>query len=365
MSFKNYATFLNEGTSSTITYDTLLSTISLKPIADSAIAKKKEKELQGFVNNLPDGDSASAMVSMFNEMVAKPAYLTEFIDGLWTVTDPSTINSSLYTTNSFGSRLFDLEPKGLGRGELFLSWLIGDSKVQGGNVSFDLDIKGKKFEVKDYRNPKSPNAGIRLGTKGKVTQFDFWKEIVDTIRRLDKLTGFSAGKPKFDLSKTFTDSAFVDSANYILSRQNTILGGEFGIEDKQMFNQFYQTVSSVEVKAQGYTNVILRGPGVKPIEISILPLPEKDAQQKTLQIQVADTPDELTYVLTEIRRLKYARDPKSFDADLQSAVNSLVGSIPFIIFRNDGINLTTDFVFDTISQGGIKIVERSVLAKRR
>ena len=132
-----------------------------------------------------------------------------------------------------------------------------------------------------------------------------------------------------------------------------------------MFNQFYQTVSSVEVKAQGYTNVILRGPGVKPIEISILPLPEKDAQQKTLQIQVADTPDELTYVLTEIRRLKYARDPKSFDADLQSAVNSLVGSIPFIIFRNDGINLTTDFVFDTISQGGIKIVERSVLAKRR
>lgn len=365
MSLKNYKLFLNEGAVSKLTYDVMASDASLKPVVDAAVAKKKDKQLAGFINNLPDGDSASVMASMFNEMIANRAYLDEFIDKLWSITDPSAINANLYTSSSFGSRLFDLEPKGVGRGELFLSWLIADSKVQGGNVSFDLDIKGKKFEVKDYRSKNSPNAGIRLGTKGKVTQFDFWKEIVDTIRRLDKLTGFTSGQPKFDLSKTFTDTKFVESSNYILSRQNTILGGEFGIEDKQMFNQFYSSVSNVEIKSEGYTNVILRGPNAKPIELSIAPLTEKDVSQKTITLQISAEDNSMTYVLTEIRRLKYARDPKTFDADLQSAVNSLVGNLPFIVFRNDGINLTTDFVFDTISQGGVKIVEKTVLAKRR
>jgi hypothetical protein len=365
MSFKSYISFLNEtkkpkGSSLSLSIDDVP-----QQIIDAAENAKKTKELEGFVTNLPGGDTAAIMLSIFNEIVAKPDYLKDFINDLWSVKSPDKVNSSMYLTNSFGSYIFEKEPKGVGRGELFLSWLIDGSAVQGGNVSFDLDIRGRKFEVKDYRSKENPNAAIRLGVKGEVTQFGFWSEIIDTIRRLDKLTGASSGITKFDLSKTFDDKQFTETVKYILGRQKDIIGGKFNKTDHLMFKKFYDKVSSVHVVVDGYTNVILRGPAVKPVEMSIKVLPVDQANQKVISIEKADQRDDLTYVLAELRRLKYSRDPKSMDKDLQDIVNSIVGSIPFIIFRNDGINVTTDFIFDHISQGGIKIVEKSVAAKRR
>jgi hypothetical protein len=339
-------------------------------INDAIKKAKKEKEFEKFVNNLPGGDTTSQMISLFNEIAGNQKYLDDFTSKLWSVKDPANISSNMYTSG-LGQRIFDVEPKGVGRGELFLAWLIEGSSVSGGKESFDLDIPSLgKFEVKDYRTKsakQSPNAAIRLGAKGKVTQFDFWKEFIDTIRRIDKLTGRSAGTTKFSLEDHFKDPMFIQSANYLLDKQSDILSGECGKEAIDMFKQFYSTAASVEMKIDGYTQAILRGPNEKPIEISISPLTVSQVAQKSFEIVPSSQVDTHTYVMTEIRRLKYARDPKSLDKDLQAAVDYIVGDIPFIVFRNDGIKIAKkgDFIFDTISQGGVKIVERWVAEKRR
>jgi hypothetical protein len=366
MNLSDYINFLNEAkkpAKSTVNIADGIPTVLFDEIKKAG----KEKEFNSFIENLPSGDTTSQMLSMFNEIAGNKSYTNEFVSNLWSLKSPEDISSSKYSSG-LGQRIFATEPKGVGRGELFLAWLIKGSAVSGGSESFDLAIANLgKFEVKDYRSKESPNAGIRLGTKGKVTQFDFWKEFIDTIRRIDKLTGRSAGATKFSLEDHFTDAKFIESANYLLDNQSKILGGELGKEGLDMFKQFYTAASSVEIKTDGYTQVILRGPNAKPIELSINPLSIVQVSQKSFEIIPSNQVDTYTYVMTEIRRLKYVRDPKTLDTDLQSAVDSIVGDIPFIIFRNDGIEIAKkgDFIFDSISQGGIKIVETWVAKNRK
>lgn len=377
MSFKNYKSFLTESLNEA--KKTMSKTLGMdsvpEVVIEAANKAKKEKQFENFVNNLPGGESTTVMIQLFNEMAAKPQYLSEFISKLSTVKDPNKIDPSMYSTSgSFGQYIFNQKPVGVGRGELFMAWIMADSKIQGGSVNYDLEVAGKKYEVKDYRVPDkepgdksgaSPNAPIRLGEKGKVTQYPFWNEIIDTFRRLDKLTGFSQGNSKFSFTDTFDDAAFVESVQYLLGRQRTVLPGELNKTDLANLRTFYEKVSSVKLDIDGYTNVILRGPGVKPIEMSIKPITSAEAGQKSIQLEPSETVDQLTYLLTELRRIKYSRDPKSLDKDLQDTVNKIVGDIPFIVFRKSGINVTNDFVFDSISQGGVKIVERSIADTRK
>lgn len=371
MSFKTFETFLNEAKGA--------GGINMNSIPDAIInaldKENKKDQFTDFVNNLPGGESTSVMVQLFNEMAAKPAYLAEFVENLWTVKDPNKIDPKLYQTNgSFGQYIFNQKPVGVGRGELFLAWIMNKSSIQGGSVNYDLEVDGQKFEVKDYRVPDkeegqksspSPNAPIRLGEKGKVTQFSFWNEIIDTLRRLDKLVGLSQGNAKFDFTTTFDDKEFVEIVQNLLSRQGKILSGECNKTDFANLKTFYKKVSDVKLAINGYTNIILRGPGEKPVEMMIKPITVDQVNQKVIQLEPAETVDQLSYIITELRRIKYARNPSDFDKDLQDVVNKIIGNIPFIIFRKSGINVTTEFVFDSVSQGGVKIVEKSIADSKK
>lgn len=356
--FKTYSSFLLEKKS------TAVSTMEDVPQAVYDYAKKKNKlaDLEGFIKNFPTGDSPVAAMNVLFGMIAQnPRWTSEFVDSLWTLKDPSQVSPRMYSSGSLGERIFEQEPKGMGRGEIFLSWLIKNSSCQGGGESFDLNVAGSKYEVKDYRSKKGGNKPIRLGTKGKATRFLFWKQILETIGRLDKLTGLTVGKDKFSFEKNFNDPEFVKCVTYILGRANMIYGGEFNRTDLANFKMFYEKISKVEYSANVYTNVILRGPGVPPIELSIEGLPPDQANAKTVTFTVSKGDNTPTYILTELRRLKYARNPKDFEADLQSAVNEIVGPIPFIVFRNNGINITTNFVFYSVSQSGVIIIEKSIV----
>ena len=51
-----------------------------------------------------------------------------------------------------------------------------------------------------------------------------------------------------------------------------------------------------------------------------------------------------TYVLSELKRLKYVRNPKDLQADMQKAVEQIHAGLVYIVFRKNTINITTDFV---------------------
>lgn len=346
MSLLDYSNFLFEGAKPEIPETILEAAKNAKP--------SKENALKHFMQHVPGGIAASDVQTTLTEISQNQEMLDDFIKGLHSVSGPDKITPADYEKpGSVGYKFFQLKPAGIGKGELFLAWLVENSIIQGGTESFDMMIGRDKFEVKDYRDSNS--SAIRLGVKGKVAQFEFFSELVDTVRMLEKLKG-RFGESKFDFSKYFDDD-FATLADTIVSNKVKWFSGEINKGDLETIRSFYSTVNNMKMETPGYTNVIFRGPNVKPVEMSIAPLDSVEGGSITISPSTEDNSP--TYIVTELKRIKYVRNPGDFDKDLQDTVNQIVGSIPFIIFRPKTINITTDFVFDRVSTGGVYIIERS------
>ena len=341
-------------------------------IKEAAIKAGKMPQLTSFIDKLPEGEGRDAMFNVLNQISTRnnQREVDLFISGLWTKTGPTQdgkidINPNEYKEGTLGYKIFELKPAGLGRGELLFAWRIKDSEIQGGSVNFDLMTPKGKFEVKDYRNKKEPKKAIRLGVKGKAPQYRFFRQILETISLIEKMIGVDTLADKYQFNKSFSDTELLDIINKILERSVAIRTGEFGKGDQETFKAFYEKISKAEYTPNVYVKAILRGPGGEPFEINIEPLNIEDVKKNntiTITKKAGDI-STVDSVLAEFRRLRYARNPIDLDKDLQDAVNTAVGDIPLVVFRNDGINVTRDFVFSHVSQSGIFILERSLAEK--
>jgi hypothetical protein len=138
------------------------------------------------------------------------------------------------------------------------------------------------------------------------------------------------------------------------------MAGNLNLQDKRVLEQFYLEAHKLNSEIQGYTNLILRGPNALPIEMSIEPI--QNASDKIVITPIQDTSEDITYINTELRRIKYVRNPELLNVDLQNAVDEVVGDdLLFIVFRNAQVNVTTDFRYYVIDAGRIRIVEKSIL----
>ena len=308
-----------------------------------------------FAKNYPNGIPTTFILNYFASL--NPKESAELAGYLYSKSAPKDLKADMYSNrNSVLGRLFDQKPTGLGKGEALIAWLIRGAQIQGGTESYDVKIGKDTFEVKDY---SSGNSAIRAGVKSKVSNFEFWREIGDTLSRIDKLTGYSAGKPKFDISKYFS-AEMTTAANYLMGRRGTIMSGECNLTDFKNLNKFYEEANKVENNLQGYTNVILRGPNSKPIELSIDLLEPSQVTGDTITFNIAKGDQTGTYVLAELKRLKYVRNPKDLQVDMQTAVNQIHAGLVYIVFRKNTINITTDFVPAAVSTSSLYFVERSI-----
>ena len=316
----------------------------------------KITDYKEFAKNYPNGIPTTFILNYFASL--NPKESVELAGSLYSLKGPDKLTVSMYSNrNSVLGKLFDQKPTGLGKGEALIAWLIKGAVIQGGGESYDVIINNKDtFEVKDY---SSGNSAIRAGVKSKVSNFEFWREISDTLSRIDKLTGYSAGKPKFDISKYFS-AEMTAAANYLMGRKGTIMSGECNKTDFKNINAFYEQAAKVENSLQGYTNVILRGPNSKPIELSIDLLDPALITGDTITFHVAKTDQTATYVLSELKRLKYVRNPKDLEVDMQKAVNQIHAGLVYIVFRKNTINITTDFVPAQVSTSSLYFVERTI-----
>ena len=259
--------------------------------------------------------------------------------------------------SGFNNVLFNLISSGIGKGEFLLSCIFKNTAIQGKETPYDLVQSGIQYEVKDYSNPKFANSKpIRVGKSAVVTNFEFWDELTMTLKRISQLQGIKS--PKYDFSKYF-DKKFIKIIDHLQSRKNYILTGNLNNKDKLYFEQFYKEANALNSDIQGYTNVILRGPNAAPIEMSVEPI-TKTSDGTILIKPIQDDSQTITYINTELRRLKYVRDPMEFNNDLQKAVDEIVGNIQYIVFRRDYIRLTSDFRYSRIEQGAVRIVEKSI-----
>ena len=309
---------------------------------------------KGFAVNIPNGQITDLFINYINGL--NPHDTDELFKQLGSLKDIKDLTPQLlYTTRNVISKLFNLSVRGVGKGELALAWLIPGANIQGGGgAGFDVILHGQKYEVKDLSN--SAGGAILAGVKSKVTNFEFWREIVDTLRRLDKLT-----TNKHNLADYF-DPEFVNAANAMLAEQPMILSGEVGKGRFKIIKDFYTQANKVESDTKGYTNIIMRGPNEKPIEMSIIPLHSQDMNGDTITFQIAKKDESLTYILTELKRLKYVRNPDDLEKDMQAAVDKATHDVTYIVFRPNGINIVPPGGFRPaeVSISSLKFIEKDL-----
>lgn len=305
-----------------------------------------------FAQHFPNGQLGEKFASWLTSLQIPE--VEELVTGLASLNRPEELTPDLYQNNfSIWSRMFNIATRGAGKGEILIIWLIRGATMNGGSNSYDINLNGNKYEVKDWSI--QGNTSILAGVKSKVTNFEFWNEIVDTIRRLEKLTQLVNGKPKFKLDQ-FTPQ-IQECITKILDRRGSILSGECNQKDLKNFKEFYQLMGQIQHPSRGYTNIILRGPNCEPVELSIEEIPA--SIRKNLNIEVTET-NHYTYILTELRRLKYVRKPDEFQNDMQMAVDQIVAGITYIIFRKDRINITDQFQPVAITMSSLKFIEKDL-----
>ena len=241
---------------------------------------------------------------------------------------------------------------GIGRGEIMIAWIFKGATISGGSQSYDISINGNKYEVKELGNAKA----VKVGTEGMISKFDFGREIVDTLRRMDKLT--SNDKIKIE-SLPLTDEELKAwkslSDDYLVDK---VMSGEISASRIELFKNFYQVFSQSKIDdLSGFTNMILRGPYQKPVELSIEPIrleEIKPGDQITIKVSSSDLGR--LYMMTELRRLRYIRNPEQLEIDIQAALDTLVGNKSFIFFKNNGeAHVTNKIKFDATTQGRMKV----------
>ena len=112
-----------------------------KSLVDKVIVTKKQKAFATFLRNLPGGQAETDVPQFLNKL--SPKEQDEFVKKLYSVKSVDDIKKSDYESG-VGNKLFGLEPKGIGKAELFLAMMIANSKVSGGGESFDLMINNVK-----------------------------------------------------------------------------------------------------------------------------------------------------------------------------------------------------------------------------
>lgn len=286
----------------------------------------------------------------------------------------------------FLAALMNLEPSGMGRGEILIAYIMKGAKFAGGSESFDIqaekagnipddpkaDIIAEKngknvtYELKDYS--PSTTGSIRLGNHGGLGRFKWWKEIEKTVN-LTRQIKEEIGEDK--LRKILGNEAFMDLWNFVSSYKpyqetreigSGVEAGEVNVNKIEYLKNFYALTHELLNKEtenkekDQYTYAILKGKGLKSKLVKINPV-NKDAEIKNIEVNSSE--DDLVK-FKELEDIKYVKDPLQLQKDLDKigehyAETSNVDY--FMVFLKNELDIEPleNYVFDTISQKSVKI----------
>ena len=199
-----------------------------------------------------------------------------------------TINSCFVklklNNKSMAERLLNYEPKGLGKGELLISFIFDDAEYQGGSVDFDILAGKNKYEVKSY--PKI-DSSIRLGVDGAITSFNEISILRAFLGAVTEISNFNDKEARvlnsmYSLinSKSNDIISEIQQINIIQNvRKNGITGtyfdklsrGEFTSKDlehsQQIINYIVNVISGIQNTSFEYIKCLKTGL-IYPIDLS-------------------------------------------------------------------------------------------------
>ncbi len=336
------------------------------------------KKLNTFFDKLPSGEPvAAAYQFLFPISYDDKKY---FMDQLGKTAAPE---KDFDIAKGFDTDLFHIDAKGIGKGEIYCAWKFKNAQIQGGSESFDVAVGTTKYEVKDYSGTgfKKDGTGIvnnnaiRIGVEGSVSKFNFWKEILKTVNTVEKI---QKGTDTWSLLPESPElTQLLELKDHILNRVQTevkIVTGEFNKTDAKKFTQFYEVTNRIVTNYEtsgDFNQVVLQGKNgqrsmvIEPISISDIPATGK------MEITVKDSSGKATVetLINYLLKLEYLRTPAKFEVDLNQAVADIIadGQADYwMVFRGSQNNIkgkiiskdrNNEFLYDTISQNGIKFKE--------
>jgi len=339
------------------------------------------KKLNTFFDKLPGGPNGDVPKAVYQFL-----YPLSYEDKLYFMNElggTAAPQKNFSIAKGFDTDLFHVDAKGIGKGELYCAWKFKDAQIQGGSESFDVAVGKTKYEVKDYsgtgfkKNGEGVvnNNAIRIGVEGSVSKFDFWKEILKTVNTVEKIQKGTDTWTLLPESPELTQ--LLELKDHILNRvqkEIKIVTGEFNKTDSKKFTQFYEVANRIVTNYEtsgDFNQVILQGKNgqrsmvIEPISLSDIPASGK------MEVTIKDSSGKATVetLINYLLKLEYLRTPAKFEADLNQAVADIIaeGQADFwMVFRGSQNNIigkiiskdrNNEFLYDTISQNGIKFKE--------
>jgi hypothetical protein len=330
---------------------------SNKDLAEALINVSRingKEEWDKFITALPSIKSVEKVKDEVYDMHGQE--IKDFVAGLSSIDDKDALaKETPDKATGIEKIIFDMEPAGVGRGELWLAWKVkGFEQIQGGTASYDVEmtlskIKGKNFEVKAYHSPKNTKKPFRLGTHGILGRFDFWKNIFDTAVLIEKLKDFVTDEDKgmAELGKLIT---YHNKTKLKLA----ISKGEIGAARINKLLDFYETANKYATtidKPNTYDIIQIKSslPGNPSKYYSIDPSKLEDVLGgKVIISKENELKDEMvkTRMTQKLLADPYVNNPQQLTDDINAAIQEVTDNYQselqagFLVFREDGIRFS-------------------------
>lgn len=310
----------------------------------------------------------------------------DMIEHIASISIPDEINpvyeDKVLKPGEFLNALFMLDAQGVGRGELLMTYLIPGARFPGGGESYDLLITNNTtYEIKDYSNVEKEGKGaldsIRLGTGGKLTRFEFWKNLEKSISVAKNISNNTDEKVLKEILDPYLYTLwqhFISDENYTKNSKaisSAVSAGEVSDERLKLIKIWFYLVHELverdieDEQSDDYTMAILRGPNTKPKTVSISPI--KDEQIKGGASISIESGKEGQRILDELSTLKYVKNPEQFQEDMNDVAKEYFNHNEdidyFLVFRPEKINIIGEdgFAFAKITQASVKIIEKEYI----
>lgn len=340
-----------------------------------------EKWLSNFNENGRD-----IIVNWFKNHTETHSKLIELFHNMNEVSEFIEFYNDTMTGKEGRPKFYSLELPGVGKGKLLMSWCLNDCKVNTDGKYYDLEVDGRKIEIKDLtsRVTALEDIKIQLIAKTRVSYYDFWietgksiyilKTVEDKIFELeDNLDLFEDGETK-EIVKNFLTSAKAilepsfmedfESTNFE-SVDNWKILVDFWINS----NEFLKAHRGTEVGENMYdlVRLISSKKTNKPVLVHIEPieLPSDDLPDTiTLNIKKSDDAEKLIdNIKIELLKFRYVRTPSEFLDDIlwaEDSIRNMVRKINVILFTKTGVRIISgtgrnNFIFNCVGSNKVKI----------
>lgn len=256
----------------------------------------------------------------------------------------------IFTEGSLLNKLFNIKNEGSGKAEVLVAFLF-PSRVIGIGDSYDIEML-----IKILLEIKVPNkSSFRFGTKGSINNFTFFSNILESIkvlRHLIKQLGHNFEK--------MVPPEFFELSNQLLQKGNfkreraissAVYSAEINAERMHLIQLWFYLAHSLTYNFDFNSN---------PIDFDIF---SKEYRMRN------EFREDLSNLINVLWSLEYVREPWKLKEDIKQEIKNCFKGIDYLICFNEKdkeINIYTsadDLVVDSISQNGIKIIEKKYKKK--